>query len=36
MDAKYNDLVDSLFFRVTTLIAGFAAWLFVTMTLLHV
>jgi hypothetical protein len=36
MDAKYNDLVDSLFFRVATLVAGFGAWLFVTFTLLHV
>jgi hypothetical protein len=36
MDAKYNELVDSLFFRVTTLVAGFAAWLLVTITLLHV
>jgi hypothetical protein len=36
MDAKYNDLVDSLFFRVTTLVAGFGVWLLVTFTLLHV
>ena len=35
MDAKYNDLVDSLFFRVTTLVVGFGAWLFVTLTLLR-
>ena len=36
MDAKYNDLVDGVFFRVTTLVVGFGAWLFVTLTLLHV
>ena len=36
MDAKYNDLVDSLFFRVTTLVVGFGAWLLITLTLLHV
>ena len=36
MDAKYNDLVDSFFFRVTTLVVGFGAWLFITLALLHV
>jgi hypothetical protein len=35
MDAKYNNLVDSLFFRVTTLVIGFGAWLVVTMALIH-